>query len=109
MIKTDVGIEIAVMMVDLKLSKKTKMIRTANERPSNPSVVRSLMDFSINGAWSKMVVTVTPPPSASSKSGISFSTPDETATEFPSGVLTIETAKDSLPLVRAMVVTGASS
>ena len=80
---TEVGIEIAVTMVERIDNRKTRIIRIAKPRPSSPSTVRFSRDFSTNGAWSKIVTTVTSP-SFSFSSAIFPSTPLETATVFPS-------------------------
>ena len=107
-IRTEVGMETAVMMVDFTLSRKTRITKTAKLRPKIPSVVRSSIDFSINGAWSRVVVTVTGLLSPSSSSAIKSVTPFETSTLFPSGVLVIAIARDSLPLTREIEEIGAS-
>ena len=51
----DRGIDSAVMIVERNESRKTRMINTANVRPSAPSVARSLIDSSMEGAWVKTV------------------------------------------------------
>ena len=107
-ISTEVGMETAVMMVDFTLSRKTRITKTAKLRPKIPSVVKSSIDFSINGAWSRVVVTVTGLLSPSSSSAIKSVTPFETSTLLPSGVLVIATARDSLPLTREIEEIGAS-
>ena len=56
-ISNDSGMEIAVMIVERTESRKTRMISTAKLRPSPPSTSRSWMDCSIDGAWSKTVMT----------------------------------------------------
>ena len=97
------------MIVDFTLNRKIRITRIANPSPSRPSTVRSLMLSSINGAWSKIVTTVTSVARAVFKSGIRSWIPRETSTELPSGVFVIEIARVSLPLVRAIEVIGASS
>ena len=59
----EVGIEIAVTSVDLQDLRKIRMMITANNRPSRPSSTRSRIDFSTNGAWLKVSLIVTLPPS----------------------------------------------
>ena len=61
MISTEVGIEIAVTIVDLKERRKRRIIRIAKPSPNSPSVVRFSSDFSTKGAWSNTVTIVTFP------------------------------------------------
>ena len=47
---TETGIEIAVTSVERTDSRNTRMMITANARPSRPSVASELIDCSMNGA-----------------------------------------------------------
>ena len=69
----EVGIETAVTRVERHDLRNSKMMITANKRPSKPSSIRSRIDFSTNGAWLNVSLTVTLPPSllaSSASSGL---------------------------------------
>ena len=85
------------------------MITMAKVRPSRPSLTRSEMDFSTNGAWLKVSLMVTLPPSLVANSSSRGLMPLEIETVFPSCVLVIEIARDGLPSTLEIDVTGASS
>ena len=80
----EVGIEIAVTRVDLQDLRKTKIIRIAKVRPSRPSLTRSLIDFSTNGAWLNVSLMVTLPPSLVASSSSKGLMPLEIETVLPS-------------------------
>ena len=81
---SDVGIEIAVTSVDLQDLRKTKIIKIAKVRPRSPSLTRSEIDFSTNGAWLKVSLIVTSPPSLVASSSSRGLMPLEIETVFPS-------------------------
>ena len=82
--RSDVGIEIAVTNVERHDLKKTKMIIIAKVRPRRPSLTRSEIDFSTNGAWLKVSLMVTLPPSFVASSSSRGLMPLEIDTVFPS-------------------------
>ncbi|CAH0309190.1 hypothetical protein SRABI128_04448 [Microbacterium sp. Bi128] len=89
--------------------RNTRITRTAKPSPSRPSVVRSLMDFSMNGAWSKTGVNLALEPSSASSCGMASLTAWEIATVSPSGFLVTDRARVSLPLVRVIDVRASST
>ncbi|MCY1224578.1 hypothetical protein D9M72_367410 [compost metagenome] len=100
----DSGMETAVTSVERTDIRNTRMTATAKPRPSRPSVVRSLMDFSMNGAWSNTGVNLALDPSSASSWPMESFTACEIATVSPSGFLVTESASVSLPLVRVIDV-----
>ena len=60
-ISTEVGIEMAVTIVERTESRNTKITTIAKIRPSVPSTARFSSDFSTKGAWSNTVTMVTAP------------------------------------------------
>ncbi len=109
MTSRDSGIDSAVTSVDRTEVRNSRITTTANARPSRPSVVRSSTDCSMNGAWSKTTVNCASCPSACSSWGNRSSTPWDTSTVLPSGVLVMATARLARPSVRAIDVVGASA
>ena len=55
---SDSGMEMAVISVERTDIRNSRITRTANPSPSAPSTVRSWIDCSISGAWSKTMVNV---------------------------------------------------
>ncbi len=108
-INSESGMETAVTRVDRTDIRKTRITATAKPRPSRPSVVRSLMDFSMNGAWSKTGVNTALLPSSASMGAMASRTACEIATVSPSGFFVTERASVGLPLVRVMEVGSLSS
>ena len=100
--------EIAVTSVERTESRKTRITATAKPRPSSPSTVRSWMDCSMKGAWSKTVVNVASGPSCAASPGSSAATAWEMPTVSPSGFLVTDTASVSTPLVRVIEVAASS-
>ena len=98
------GMETAVMSVSRTDSRKTRITSTANSSPSMPSTLRSWIESSMNGAWSKTVVKLAPLPSAACRSGRAVRTPCDTLTVLPAGVLVTARVNDGLPLTREIEV-----
>jgi hypothetical protein len=107
-ISSDSGMETAVTRVERTDMRKRRMTATAKPRPRRPSVVRSLMDFSIKGAWSKTGVNLAFEPSSASSCGSKSFTACEIATVSPSGFFVTEMARVSRPFVRVMDVRASS-
>ena len=103
------GIEIAVMIVARTDSRKTRMTRTAKISPSPPSLSRSWMDCSMNGAWSKAETNSVSSPIDFSSSGSLSATAWETSTVFASDSFMIEIDREGCPLVREIDSMGAST
>ena len=101
--------EIAVMIVARTLSRNTRMTSTAKPRPRRPSTSRSSIDCSMKGAWSKRVTNSTSSPSVASTSCSASSTPCDTSTVLPSGVLRTCSMSESSPFVRETELAGAST
>ncbi len=95
--------EIAVTRVERTDSRKTRITTTANSRPRAPSVARSWIDSSMNGAWSKTTVRLSPDTSSVSSSMASLSA-WETATTSASWVAVIEIERASSPFMRVIEV-----
>ena len=103
------GMEMAVMIVARTDSRKTRMTRTAKIRPSPPSLSRSWMDCSMNGAWSNAETNSVLSPIIFSSSGSLSATACETSTVFASDSFITDTDSDGWPLVREIDSIGSST
>ena len=101
--------EMAVTRVERTDMRKIKMTTTAKPSPSRPSTVRSWMDFTMKGAWSRTVVNLVLLPMDAAMPGSTSATCPESVTVSASGFLVIESARVALPLVRVMEVVGSSA
>jgi len=92
------------MIVGRSEPRNTRITSTAIARPIPPSTLRSWMDCSMKGAWSKIIANSAPLPRSRSSSGSFSLTPCATLTVFAPAVLVIETVSDGFPLTREMEV-----
>ena len=106
--RTLVGIEIAVTSVERTDSRKIRITITAKTRPSSPSWASDSIDCWMNGAWSNTVVNVAPGRSFLS-CGIRSVTAFDTSTVFADGSLVTAIVRAVLPSTRESDVTGSPS
>ncbi len=85
------------------------MTRTAKTRPSMPSLRRSSIDCSMNGAWSNAETNSVLSPSVFASSGGFAETAWETSTVFASDSFITDSDREGLPLVREIDSIGASA
>ncbi len=100
-ISSDSGIEIAVMIVERSDNRNSRITSTAKLSPRAPSTVRSWMDCSIRGAWSKTMLNAALLPMVFSRPGMASATACEMATESPPVSLSTDTLSAGRPSERA--------
>ena len=98
---SDSGMEMAVISVERTDIRNSRITRTANPSPSAPSTVRSWIDCSISGAWSKTMLNAALLPIVCCRPGSASATACEMATESPSASLSTDTLSAGRPLARA--------